>query len=168
MRLARTAAAAAAAVAALFLPAVAQPAAAAPVTARTASVAVPGETLTLPVRDALARLSIAQEDRTGYSRDAFRHWVDADHDGCHTRAEVLQEEAVVAPVQGARCALSGGRCVHATPSPVTTLCVLATAPLRHRCQRHLAAAPDNASLTDRTRSATRLSPTSAAPQTECG
>ncbi|GGV76765.1 hypothetical protein GCM10010499_35070 [Streptomyces thermoviolaceus subsp. apingens] len=70
MRLARTAAAAAAAVAALFLPAVAQPAAAAPVTARTASVAVPGETLTLPVRDALARLSIAQ--RTGRATAVMR------------------------------------------------------------------------------------------------
>lgn len=33
---------------------------------------------------------------------------DADKDGCNTRAEVLKAEAVVAPEQGPRCALSGG------------------------------------------------------------
>nr|WP_245726859.1 HNH endonuclease family protein [Streptomyces longwoodensis] len=68
----------------------------------------PGQTLTAPVRDVLAHLPIAQENRTGYQRTAFKHWVDADRDGCNTRAEVLKAEAVVAPEQGARCALSGG------------------------------------------------------------
>ncbi|MGW5658456.1 HNH endonuclease, partial [Streptomyces humi] len=57
----------------------------------------PGETVTLPVRDALAGLTVADEDRTGYSRDKFKHWTDADKDGCNTRAEVLLEEAVTAP-----------------------------------------------------------------------
>ncbi|MGY5099461.1 HNH endonuclease family protein [Streptomyces sp. 900105245] len=93
------AAAAAAAFAALLLPATAH---AAP------AVSAPNDTVTLPVRDALAQLPVRAEDRTGYERTAFKHWVDADKDGCNTRAEVLKAEAVSAPVQGARCVLSGG------------------------------------------------------------
>ncbi|MEU5314372.1 HNH endonuclease family protein [Streptomyces sp. NPDC021562] len=68
----------------------------------------PGETITLPVRDALAALTVANESRAGYSRDKFKHWTDADKDGCNTRAEVLLEEAVTAPEVGPRCALTGG------------------------------------------------------------
>lgn len=49
------------------------------------------------------------EDRTGYERTKFKHWVDADKDGCNTRAEVLKAEAVVVPEQGAKCKLSGGQ-----------------------------------------------------------
>lgn len=67
----------------------------------------PGETATLPVRDALAQLTVADEDRTGYTRDKFKHWTDADKDGCNTRAEVLLEEAVTAPEIGPKCALTG-------------------------------------------------------------
>ncbi|MFG2961498.1 DUF1524 domain-containing protein [Streptomyces sp. NPDC048291] len=68
----------------------------------------PGETITLPVRDALAELTVADESRAGYSRDKFKHWTDADKDGCNTRAEVLLEEAVNAPEVGPKCALTGG------------------------------------------------------------
>ncbi len=50
----------------------------------------------------------AAEKRTGYERDSFKHWVDEDGDGCPTRQEVLLAEAVKAPEQGARCALTGG------------------------------------------------------------
>ncbi|MFF3367102.1 HNH endonuclease family protein [Streptomyces misionensis] len=101
MRFARTAAAAAA-FTAFLVPAAAHTATAAP-HSRT-----PGQTVTLPVRDALAELPVRQEDRTGYERSKFKHWIDADHDGCNTRAEVLKAEAVVAPVQGARCTLTEG------------------------------------------------------------
>ncbi|MGW0875316.1 hypothetical protein ACWD3Z_33235 [Streptomyces sp. NPDC002740] len=45
----------------------------------------PGDTLTLPVRDALAALTVQDENRTGYERTKFRHWIDADRDGCSTR-----------------------------------------------------------------------------------
>ncbi|MFD8609564.1 HNH endonuclease family protein [Streptomyces sp. NPDC059631] len=68
----------------------------------------PGQTVTLPVRDALAQLPVREEDRTGYERSKFRHWIDADHDGCNTRAEVLTAEAVTAPEQGPKCRLTGG------------------------------------------------------------
>lgn len=70
--------------------------------------AAPGDTIVLPVRDALAALAVQDEDRTGYERTKFRHWVDADRDGCSTRSEVLIEEAVTDPEQGANCALTGG------------------------------------------------------------
>lgn len=58
--------------------------------------------------DAVADLPVAVEDRTGYQRSSFKHWVDADHDGCSTRAEALIEEAVEAPTIGAGCSLTGG------------------------------------------------------------
>lgn len=74
----------------------------------TMAYAAPGDTVVLPVRDALQALAVQNEDRTGYERTKFRHWIDADRDGCHTRSEVLLEEAVTAPEQGANCALSGG------------------------------------------------------------
>ncbi|MES9524140.1 HNH endonuclease family protein [Streptomyces capoamus] len=98
MRIPRTAAAAAVLAALL-----------APTTAHAAPAAAPGESVTLPVRDALAQLVVSGEDRTGYERTAFRHWVDADRDGCNTRAEVLKAEAIIAPEQSLGCKLSGGQ-----------------------------------------------------------
>ncbi|WP_209314772.1 hypothetical protein [Streptomyces bohaiensis] len=65
--------------------------------------------VSLPLHDAVAALPVAEENREGYDRNAFRHWVDEDGDGCHARAEVLKAEAIVAPVQSGRCTLSGGR-----------------------------------------------------------
>lgn len=66
-------------------------------------------TYSAPLRTAVASLTVADEVRTGYERDRFEHWIDADGDGCDTRREVLITEAVTAPKVGARCALSGGR-----------------------------------------------------------
>ncbi|MDH6222955.1 hypothetical protein [Streptomyces pseudovenezuelae] len=74
----------------------------------SATEAAPGETVTLPVRDALQTLPVEEEDRTGYERSKFRHWTDADRDGCNTRAEVLLQEAVTAPATGPSCSLTRG------------------------------------------------------------
>ncbi|WP_258308662.1 HNH endonuclease family protein [Streptomyces sp. NWU339] len=62
----------------------------------------------LLLADAIAKIPDGVEQRDGYERDSFKHWVDEDGDGCPTRAEVLIEEATTKPGQGERCALSGG------------------------------------------------------------
>ncbi|WP_282797363.1 HNH endonuclease family protein [Streptomyces sp. CC224B] len=76
--------------------------------APAAAHAAPGDTVRLPVREALAALAVADESREGYSREKFKHWVDADRDGCSTRNEVLLDEAVSDPARAGRCTLSGG------------------------------------------------------------
>lgn len=42
----------------------------------------------------LASLIVAPEQPIGYERELFRHWTDADGDGCDTRAEVLIAESL--------------------------------------------------------------------------
>ncbi|MFE9769457.1 HNH endonuclease family protein [Streptomyces sp. NPDC005808] len=81
----------------------------APTATAHATPAAPGDTVTLPVRNALQALAIQDESRAGYERSKFRHWTDADRDGCNARLEVLKSEAVTAPEQGANCLLTGGR-----------------------------------------------------------
>ena len=56
----------------------------------------------------LESLAVEAEQPNGYDRGLFRHWVDADGDGCDTRREVLITEAVTAPAVGGRCVLSDG------------------------------------------------------------
>ncbi|WP_121702128.1 HNH endonuclease family protein [Streptomyces sp. E5N298] len=96
MRILATLAATGAALATLISPAHAAPA------------ADPGTSHTIPVRSLLDSLPVNDETRDGYQRSAFKHWVDADKDGCNTRAEVLLEEAVEAPEINGRCTLTGG------------------------------------------------------------
>ncbi len=81
---------------------------------RTRSPAPPAATSRAGASDLIAlidQLVVAPEHRRGYSRDLFVHWIDADHDGCDTRREVLIAEAIVAPVVGSGCSLSGGEWV---------------------------------------------------------
>ena len=66
-------------------------------------------TYSAPLTTAIADLTVAAEVRTGYDRDLFPHWIDADGDGCSTRNEVLLEEADDPPTRSGTCTLNGGR-----------------------------------------------------------
>lgn len=54
-------------------------------------------------------LRIAPDEMRGYDRDLFGRWVDADNNGCDTRAEVLIREAIIKPKIGDECKLIGGK-----------------------------------------------------------
>jgi hypothetical protein len=54
-------------------------------------------------------LVVASVHSSGYDRSAFKLWIDADHDGCDTRREVLIAEATTKPRVGSGCSFTGGR-----------------------------------------------------------
>ncbi|MFI7245238.1 HNH endonuclease family protein [Streptomyces qinglanensis] len=66
------------------------------------------ERVNMTVATAIKALPVAKEERAGYKRTKFRHWIDADQDGCNTRQEVLIEEAIEAPKVGPGCSLRDG------------------------------------------------------------
>ena len=68
----------------------------------------------------IAGLVIQPEVVGGYDRDLFRHWIDADGDGCDTRREVLIAESTTPVSVGSRCSLSGGTWVSAFDGVSTT------------------------------------------------
>ena len=65
--------------------------------------------LEYPASASTLQLVVTEDKTTGYNRSLFKHWIDADKDGCNTRAEVLIEEAVVKPKIGPKCKLTGGK-----------------------------------------------------------
>ena len=65
----------------------------------------------VPVSASTLGLVTATDKTTGYNRASFKHWIDADKDGCNTRAEVLIDEAIVKPKIGPKCKLTGGKWV---------------------------------------------------------
>jgi hypothetical protein len=65
-------------------------------------------------------LRVEAEHVGGYDRDLFRHWIDADRDGCDTRREVLILESTT-PVQvGSGCSITGGTWFSAYDGVTTT------------------------------------------------
>ena len=73
--------------------------------------AVNGQSVTLTVKTAVERLKVANENRYGYDRTLFKHWIDVDRDCQDTRAEVLKSEST-APTNGG-CTVRWGRWVSA-------------------------------------------------------
>jgi hypothetical protein len=71
--------------------------------------AAAGDTVSGNLSTLIGDLRVSNTTHSGYQRDLFKTWVDADGDGCNTRAEVLLDEAVVAPAQGSSCTLTGGQ-----------------------------------------------------------
>jgi len=57
----------------------------------------------------LDQLMVAAESNSpAYDRSYFEHWVDADGDGCHTRAEILIAESTVPAIVGPGCDVTAG------------------------------------------------------------
>ncbi|MFD9590198.1 HNH endonuclease family protein [Streptomyces sp. NPDC059980] len=63
----------------------------------------------LPMAAAVDLLPTATESRDAYQRTSFKHWIDADRDGCSTRAEVLIEESRVQPTIEPGCKVTAGQ-----------------------------------------------------------
>lgn len=84
-------------------------------TART----VAGSPTRANVRVMFRRLRVREEGSSSpYSRDAFKHWIDADGDGCDTRREVLRRENRATRGTGT-CGAERGRWVSAYDGQVT-------------------------------------------------
>jgi hypothetical protein len=56
----------------------------------------------------LLSLIIAPEVTSGYDRGLFRHWIDADRDGCDARKEVLIQESLTQVGLGDSCRVETG------------------------------------------------------------
>ena len=63
--------------------------------------------------NAKVELYISEEYSGNYDRSFFRHWIDADNNGCDTRREVLISESKTRVKVSKNCKISGGKWVSA-------------------------------------------------------
>jgi hypothetical protein len=68
-----------------------------------------GSIFQIPASASTHQLVVAEDKNSGYKRSSFKHWIDADRNGCNTRAEVLIQEAIIKPKIGPKCKLTGGK-----------------------------------------------------------
>lgn len=68
----------------------------------------------------LVGLRVEPERVGGYDRSLFRHWIDADRNGCDTRREVLIAESLTPVRVGASCSITGGTWFSAYDGVTTT------------------------------------------------
>ncbi|MGP4012437.1 HNH endonuclease family protein [Streptomyces sp. 4N124] len=73
----------------------------------TASAALPTPVSGATARSYLSQLTVATEDRTGYNRDLFPHWI-TQSGACNTREVVLKRDGTNV-VQDSSCAATSGR-----------------------------------------------------------
>lgn len=72
--------------------------------------ALPASAATLTAQGLLGQLTVAPEaGSASYDRAKFRHWIDADRDGCDTREEILIARSTVKVKRGTGCAVTSGR-----------------------------------------------------------
>ncbi|MFD5749034.1 HNH endonuclease family protein [Streptomyces sp. NPDC127033] len=83
-----------------------------PLTAATAAspvaASVPAAVF-MTLTEGITALPVADENRDGYQRTKFKHWVDADHDSCNTRSEVLISESRIPVTVEAGCKVTAGQ-----------------------------------------------------------
>lgn len=63
---------------------------------------------TMTASQLVGELAVSTPNPTGYDRSLFPHWVDADSDGCDTRAEILIAESEVPVAYGSACSVTTG------------------------------------------------------------
>jgi hypothetical protein len=70
--------------------------------------ALPSKTFSYKsIEQAANALKVAPEDRTGYVRTKFKHWVGVGN-GCDSRKAVIISEAIVKPIIEKGCVIKGG------------------------------------------------------------
>lgn len=79
-----------------------------------AGLSAPAHAASYKAVDILNLLNVSAESSSStYSRAKFKHWVDADKNGCDTREEVLIQESKVKAKTGKGCSLLSGKWVSA-------------------------------------------------------
>lgn len=90
--------------------------------ALAALLTAPASAADVSARTLLAQITVrAEAGGSTYDRSAFRHWVDADGDGCTTRAEVLVAESSVSTSRTGTCTITTGRWTSYYDGVVTTV-----------------------------------------------